>query len=73
MEFARAGAGGGTLDVGDDFGGWGEGGSFGDGAVGGEEGDVDVGFGEEGFDLVCLGGDGGEGAAFEGAFGAGVS
>lgn len=71
MEFPAAGAGAGALDVGNDFWRGGEGGLLCEGGGGGD-GDVAVGFGEEGVDLGGLLGDGGEGAAFERAFGARV-
>lgn len=76
MELPAAGPGAGALDVGDDLGRGGEGGFFCQGGAGGGGGggdrDVAVGFGEEGVDVGGLLRDGGEGAALEGPFGAGV-
>lgn len=71
MELPAARSGAGPLDVGDNFGRGGEGRFLCEGGGGGD-GDVAVGFGEEGVDLRGLLCDGGEGAAFEGAFGAGI-
>lgn len=71
MELSAAGSGTGALDVGDDFWWGGKVGLLCE-SRGGGDGDVAVGFGEEGFDVGGLLCDGGEGAAFEGAFGAGV-
>ncbi len=71
MELPAASPSAGTLDIGDDFGRGGKGGFLGEGGGGGD-GDVAVGFGEEGVDVRGLLRDGGEGAAFEGAFGAWV-
>ena len=71
MELPTARSGAGSLDIGDDLRRGGEDGLFDEGGGGGD-GDVAVGFGEEGVDLRGLLCDRGEGAAFEGAFGAGV-
>ena len=72
MELARPRPRAGALHVGDDLGRWGERAGFAEAVGGGGELDVPVGFREEGFDLRRLRCDGGEGAAFRGAFGAWV-
>lgn len=71
MELPAARSGAGALDVGDDFWWGGKVGLLCEGGGGGD-GDVAVGFGEEGVNMGRLLCDGGEGAAFEGAFGAWV-